>query len=384
MKADPAKTEVSRREEVFMLLDMIYRHLVTAFLVVLFSILMWRQRSSRDADLRYFWLTVISCLLLVLEDILETYTSTEPSLRFWRTLLSVSGYTFRCTAAVGLLFVALPREKRKPVLWIPSLITLLVCSTAFFTDIAFGFDGDYGFYRGPLGYVAFIVPYFYLCMILAAAYRRFGEMNGMMKYLIPGCAVFCLMASIVDALHGGTRLNEAIMISSLFFYIILRAHDNRLDPLTGLLNRQAFYDDCAMYDSSIRAVASLDMNGLKEMNDQLGHSAGDQALVRIAECMKVVGNRNAMAYRIGGDEFVFLFFRMSEEAVASLTGQLRESVAKAGYSISAGCAMREEGKDLERTILESDSRMYADKAEYYRTHGRDRRKRKYGAENALR
>ena len=381
MKTNPAETEASRRGRSFMLLDMIYRHMVAAFLIILFSILMWRQRSSRDADLRCFWLTVISCLLLVLEDILETYTSTEPSLRFWRTLLSVLGYTFRCTAAVGLLFVALPREKRKPVLWIPSLITLLVCGTAFFTDIAFGFDGDYGFYRGPLGYVAFIVPYFYLCMILVNAYRRFAEMNGMMKYLIPGCAVFCLAASVVDALHGGTRLNEAIMISSLFFYIILRAHDNRLDPLTGLQNRQAFYDDCAMYDSAIGAVASLDMNGLKEMNDRFGHSAGDQALVRIAGCMKAAENRNATAYRIGGDEFVFLFFRMTEDAVAGLTGQLREDIAKAGYSISAGCAMRRQDQDLEELIRESDSRMYADKAEYYRKNGIQRRKKEhiYGA-----
>lgn len=360
-----------------MLLDMIYRHLVSVFLVVLFSIMMWRQRSSRDGDLRYFWLTVISCLLLVLEDVLETYTSRIPDLRFWRTVLSVLGYTFRCTAAVGLLFVALPRDKRRPILWVPSLITLLVCSTAFFTDIAFGFDESYAFYRGPMGYVVFIVPYFYLSMILVTAYRRFAEMNGMMKYLIPGCAVFCLLASIVDALHGGTRLIEAIMISSLFFYIILRAHDNRLDPLTGLQNRQAFYDDCAMYDTSIGAVASLDMNGLKEMNDQLGHSAGDQALVRIAGCMKAAENRNATAYRIGGDEFVFLFFRMTEDAVAGLTGQLKESVAKAGYSISAGCAMRGQGQDLEELIRESDSRMYADKAEYYRKNGINRRKNEH-------
>ena len=93
-----------------MIQDMLIRHMVTLFLILLFSILLWNQKSPRDAEQRYFWLTVLSCLMLVLEDSLEIITSEDPSLRFWRTLLSVLGYTFRATAAVGLLLVIVPRE----------------------------------------------------------------------------------------------------------------------------------------------------------------------------------------------------------------------------------------------------------------------------------
>jgi hypothetical protein len=78
-------------------------------------------------------------------------TAENPALRFWRILFSAIGYTYRSTAVLGLLLVIIPKEKRSFVLWIPSLITLIICSTAFFTDIAFGFDKDYHFYRGPLG-----------------------------------------------------------------------------------------------------------------------------------------------------------------------------------------------------------------------------------------
>ena len=58
----------------------------------------------------------------------------------------------------------------------------------------------------------------------------------------------------------------------------LYSNDNRRDPLTDLLNRQAFYDDCKSYSKDIVAVALLDMNGLKNLNDSIGHHAGDKAL----------------------------------------------------------------------------------------------------------
>ena len=67
-----------------MLLDMVFRHLVTLFMILLFSILLWSRRSFRNSDTRYFWLTVVSCLLLVLEDSFEVMTATEPSLRYLR------------------------------------------------------------------------------------------------------------------------------------------------------------------------------------------------------------------------------------------------------------------------------------------------------------
>ena len=359
-----------------MLLDMLFRHLVTLFLILLFSLKLWNQKSVRDTERKYFWLTVISCLMLVLEDVLEVFSSYDPSLRFWRTLLSVLGYTFRSTAALGLLLVVVRREKRSFALWIPCIITLLVSSTAFFSDIAFGYNENYNFYRGPLGYVAFIVPILYLLLILWITYRRFSEHRGLQRFVIPCGAVFCLAASIVDSLYGGIRLNEAIMISSIFFYIILRAHDNRRDPLTGLLNRQAFYDDCATFGGGVGAVASLDMNGLKRMNDTLGHHAGDEALSSIAACIKAVTGRDTLAYRMGGDEFLILFFHAKEETVERVTNKVRESVVKAGYSVSVGYATRKKNDDLEATVRESDSRMYADKANYYRENSHDRRGRR--------
>lgn len=100
---------------------------------------------------------------------------------------------------------------------------------------------------------------------------------------------------MVDVAVGGDHLTEAIMISIVFFYIILYSHDNRLDPLTGLLNRQAFYDDCKLSGKSVRAVASLDMNGLKELNDTQGHKAGTSSCF----CYSMMIRRSLLPWKDG-------------------------------------------------------------------------------------
>ena len=357
--------------------DFLARHLISLFLILLFSIRLVSQRSTRgDNQLRYFWLTVISCLLLIMEDWLESLAAEDPALLNLRILLSVIGYVLRATATVGLvLVVCRPEHRNKWIWWIPCAVDLLVCSTAFFTDIAFGYDANYKFYRGPLGYVAFIVPIFYLGAILFMTFRRYVDSRRRSDRLIlVSCALLCLLSAYMDATHGGVRLHEAILISSIFFYLFLRSYDVRRDALTSILNRQSMYDDCASLDKSICAAASLDMNGLKIMNEKEGHRAGDAALKKIGECLHESMNPDIRAYRIGGDEFVVLFFRRDEDWIRKVLEKIQADVANAGYSISYGYVMREENEDAEAMIFRSDMKMFEQKAQYYREKSHDRRR----------
>ena len=356
--------------------NLLGRHFISLALILLFAIRLGSQRTARDRELRYFWLTVICCFLLVVEDQLETMASLDPGLRFWRTLLSAAGYILRSTAAIGLVLVVCSPERRKSwVLWVPWGINLAVSFSAFFTDLAFGFDEDYAFYRGPLGYVAFIVPLFYLMLILYLTFRHYADRGRKKDRLILIiCALLCLASAILDALHGGVRLNEAIMISSIFFYVFLRSYDVRKDSLTSVLNRQSLYDDCKSLDKDIRAAASLDMNGLKTVNNTRGHQAGDAALRKIGECLQEAAGQDVRAYRIGGDEFVMLFFREDQELVRRTLERVRKGVTEAGYSIACGAAEREAGEDPYSLIQRSDMKMFEQKAQYYQDISHDRRR----------
>ena len=356
-----------------MIFDMLHRHWVTIFAVMLFCIKLWPKKRFRNAETKYFWVTALSCLFLVVEDAFESISSTDPSMRLLRTLLSVLGYTFRSTAALGLLLVLVPRTKKKLIYWIPSIITLAVCSTAFFTDIAFGFDESYAFYRGPLGYVAFAVPIVYMLLSLWIVFKNFSEKSSLERYTMPVCVIFCLSASLLDVLYGGVRTNEAIIISSVFLYLVLFSNDNRRDSLTGLLNRQAFYDDCNLYGKKIGAIASLDMNGLKMLNDTQGHQAGDKALKTIGDCILKLADERTLAYRVGGDEFLIMFLHAEENVISDTIKKTEISVAQAGYSVSTGYALRSGEESIDDTYRRSDDLMYRAKAEYYRSKGQKQR-----------
>ena len=294
-------------------------------------------------------------------------------MRFWRTLFSVIGYVLRPVAAVGLLLAVSPPEKRNWKIWIPALFNLAVNLTAFFSPVAFSFDADYDFVRGPLGYVVFAVSLLYMIWILRLVLRRFYEGKKAERWILIGCVIGCMTASLVDALFGGCHLNEAMMIGSIFLLFFLRTHDNYLDPLTSLRNRFAFYDDIDHLHRDITAVASLDMNGLKALNDSKGHAEGDHALTVIGKCLSTNCNRSITAYRVGGDEFTVLFMNQNEDIVHQTLNHMKEDISAAGYSISVGYAVKKGNSSLDDMLHEADRNMYSDKAAHYQQKGKDRR-----------
>jgi diguanylate cyclase (GGDEF)-like protein len=126
---------------------------------------------------------------------------------------------------------------------------------------------------------------------------------------------------------------------------------------------------------NISAVASIDMNGLKTLNDTKGHAEGDRALTVIGRCLNEVSTRNIIPYRVGGDEFTILFADQGEETVRKTLERLKESVAAAGYHVAVGYTMNRGGGSLDELLRDSDQNMYKDKAEFYQQKGHDRRTR---------
>ena len=357
-----------------MLSSLVSVHFITVFLVILVALKLHAQQKVRDAELRFYWMTLICCFLLVLEDVLESYCANYPDLRFWRTLFSVAGYVLRPTAAIGMLLVVFPPERRTWKIWILWYINLVVNLSAFFSPLAFTFDENYDFVRGPLGYIVFVVGLLYMLQTLIMIRKRFYEGNKTERWILIICVIGCMLSSVVDALFGRVHLNEAMMISSIFLFMFLRSHDNYLDPLTSLRNRFAFYDDIEYLERDVTAVASLDMNGLKKLNDTRGHAEGDRALAAIGAQLNEISDRNTFTYRVGGDEFIILFLRRDEEAVQQTLQRVRKEIENLGISVSAGFAMRKADRKLEDTLHESDRNMYTDKAEFYRNSGMDRRR----------
>ena len=355
---------------------MVLNHYTTVLLIVLCGIKLYSQKKTRGVELRYIWLTLSCCALLVVQDILESYAAQEPTLRLLRISMASLGYILRPIAAVSLLMSVCWPENRTWKLWIPIMVNTAINLTAFFSPIAFSFDEEYEFVRGPLGFVVFGASYLYLILILLVVLRRFYEGKSSERWLLVCCVFGVLGSTLVDALLAGCHLNEAIMIGCIFVLFYLRTHDNYLDPLTSLRNRFAYYDDSENMNRNITAIASIDMNGLKRLNDTQGHAAGDAALAEIGKCLQRVNDRRTLAYRMGGDEFVVVFISQSAQQVEVALRTIHEDIVAAGYSVSVGYAMKTPEQSLDDALFESDQNMYREKAEYYRQFEKDRRSRR--------
>ena len=360
-----------------MTVALFYRYFITFFLIVGFSMKLWHQRGSTDVSLRYHWITVISTFILIVADSLEIWAQQDPSRVFWRILFSVVGYIMRPTAALSIVLIVYRKTKRPFWLWIPNIVNALIYCTAFFSPIAFGYHDGYHFFRGPLGYAAHVISFLYIVLAVALTWKGFRDRDHRReRFILYVCAVACIIAAWIDSETEGANLNAAILISSIFLYVFMRSIDTNRDPLTKLLNRMSFYEDCNRFGASISAIASIDMNGLKNLNDSAGHEAGDEALKTIGMNLQEIQNNRILPYRIGGDEFAILFIHQDEDVVKRVIGDLKQRIQAKGYNIATGYTMRGlSSATVQDLIRWADEKMYADKARFYSENQHDRRRK---------
>ncbi len=157
------------------------------------------------------------------------------------------------------------------------------------------------------------------------------------------------------------------------------------DELTGLSNRRAMEEAIERYNQEQNeniTIVSLDLNGLKRVNDTLGHAKGDAIIVAASCCMKKAFSEYGEVYRTGGDEFLAILKTSADEldqvfrAFETEIETYKEAFLN-GVSVSYGYVNREEfpGKTIGQLMVLADERMYEMKKNYYEHFGIDRRKR---------
>ena len=174
-------------------------------------------------------------------------------------------------------------------------------------------------------------------------------------------------------IHGGFVL--AACVASIVAWR-LNEEQALKDTLTGLPNRRLFQDRVghalsrSLRDPSKVAVLFIDLDGFKNVNDSLGHAAGDQVLSAVADRLRTAIRPGDTAARFGGDEFALLLedVRGADEA-AKVAQQLVDSLAvpfvirgrlmKLGGSI--GIAVAEPGITTEELLRNADVAMYTAK-----------------------
>lgn len=137
------------------------------------------------------------------------------------------------------------------------------------------------------------------------------------------------------------------------------------DPLTGLGHHATFHR--ALADAPLGrgiAVAVIDVDGFKHLNDSLGHQAGDRTLRWIAAALNGSARRGDGVFRVGGDEFAAVLRARDDQEALEAGQRLRRAVldSKANVTVSIGVALSGPGEDASRIIARADRALYVVKA----------------------
>jgi diguanylate cyclase (GGDEF)-like protein len=199
--------------------------------------------------------------------------------------------------------------------------------------------------------------------VLAVRSVRHGAQDYLVKGQVNHKVLLRSIRYAVERQRGQARIQRLTMI----------------DDLTGLFNRRGFlsygrkYIKLSQRTKKGVMVLFVDMDGLKVINDKLGHNMGDQALVDIADALRTTFRDSDIIGRIGGDEFAILAMDViaTNGNAGLLTSRLLQHLEACNgqpdrpylLSLSVGTAFSrpEETRSLEELLEEADGRMYEQK-----------------------
>ena len=304
--------------------------------------------------------------------------------------------------------------------WEKALNALLVFNVvfqtiAFLTGQMIVLDANNHYTHGNQ-HVVYVAVYLAVFFIIAVQFVLFGrsysKQNRGSLYMTLALAIGGV---VLQELHGGeVRVAYlSLALGAAFLYIrngefFQLAQDENMqeqrallmvDDLTGVGSRRAY--SAALEELASRGVDAglaafcVDVNGLKETNDTLGHAAGDELIRAAASCIRDVFSPESSCYRTGGDEFVVLANMskaQAEQAMAELEREARtwrvnnndgdksggDKSAGEGLHLAAGYALAADWPDAtpEELVMQADQAMYDAKEAFYRQAGRDRRRRR--------
>ncbi|MBE0600176.1 MAG: diguanylate cyclase [Firmicutes bacterium] len=181
--------------------------------------------------------------------------------------------------------------------------------------------------------------------------------------------VYLLLSGIAFVLAAFIAVGRAQNREILYF--------SEFDALTGVYNRRAGYQKLTELRRQTTdrgyemAVCFIDINGLKEVNDMLGHDQGDELIKSVAAIIRDSVRGNDYIARIGGDEFLIVFDRLSEAGAESVWQRITHtfddinSQEERPYAISIshgiGVFMSDEEISVDEIIARADAKMYEKK-----------------------
>lgn len=174
--------------------------------------------------------------------------------------------------------------------------------------------------------------------------------------------IIIMLSSMTNAYEGKKKQIQKETLEQMAY----------MDYMTRLGNRRAFEKACDELEQKKQSITILfiDLNGLKQINDNYGHEYGDRAIKHVARLIQEHSNQEMQGYRLGGDEFCALIQHKTKEGIEEMCTQINEELKEISkkeprlLSIAYGYAEHDPKghKTLEDTLKKADAQMYEKKA----------------------
>lgn len=180
-------------------------------------------------------------------------------------------------------------------------------------------------------------------------------------FLLTAVIIFWIVSSMKKSAEMNERLN------------VLASYDS----LTGVQNRNSYHTALErLAEERYRSLACvyIDANGLHEINNHLGHQAGDKMLETVADALRQMFSKTDI-FRIGGDEFVVFGRNLDRQEIAHRMELVKQELKRKSYEISVGIEWRETEMDIKTMVNAAEAAMQQDKQQYYQENGKERQMR---------
>lgn len=357
----------------------IYFFVLITFALIFGVSLAFRSNYVNKYKNRYFICAVLTNIGILISEI-GVRASWHYDIRWLDIVTNAISYAL---APLLPYFIVLMNRKcwkrGEQIAMIPAILIILMALTSQQTKFLFYVDENNNYSRGSLFMVSLLVSLLYFLMLVITSFREYRDADTKEKIYLLAILIWALGGVLLQVLISETSsMWTTTGITLVLYYMFELELSNKYDVLTGARNRRAFDRHTAtLLSDSHYSVVVFDINGLKPVNDNMGHEEGDKLIMGVAKVLANSFYGIGKFYRIGGDEFCVICDEKVEGKIVTALTDMEENISKVNrskqnkFTISVSYGMEIHGAEDKRNYHEvfntADEKMYKMKQDYYKS-----------------
>lgn len=260
-------------------------------------------------------------------------------------------------------------KKKSRILAVPLIIaTILIFINLLGTGIIFDISKENVYTRGPMNFILYIFVFVYYIESIYTVQKAKNDSILVEFFPIYFFIIPCMIGTMIQGFFFGiSTIWLCVAIAFILVYIEIQISISFIDDLSGLYNRKYMnhYLNKLQNNKAKHVYGFLmDINDFKTINDIYGHLKGDQAIIQFGKILQHSIDKDSVAIRMGGDEFVIFAILKSNEEALALKKRIEQNVrqfnihSKEPFHLSFSIGIAKYNGNIDTFLSAMDDSMY--------------------------